>query len=249
MSRTRSPKQSMNARRRPAKPGKAGGRAVKAMRQKGVSTNTKITVGLLIAVLAGLAALFIFVERDIGSQDAAERLVRPESHLLSQAAGEEGVTLVEFLDFECPGCAAVYPAIERLRQEYEGQITFVPRHFPLDIHPNAENAALAAEAASNQGKFAEMYAKLFETQAEWANAQGDQTATFERYADELGLDVARFRDDLADPDTARRVRNDQNDGVALGVSGTPTFFLNGERYDGPPTYDGLRTAIDKALAQ
>src|SRR5690606_41933879 len=106
MSRTRSPKQSMNARRRPAKPGKAGGRAVKAIRQNCVSTNTQITVGLLIAVLAGLAALFIFVERDIGSQDAAERIARPESHQLSQAAGEAGVALLEVPDIECPACAA-----------------------------------------------------------------------------------------------------------------------------------------------
>lgn len=245
---TRKPsKRPGNAKSRTGNAAKAGNRAVKAMRHQRVSTNTKITVGLLAVVLAGLAALFIFVERESGSQDA-ERLVRPESHQLSQATGE-GVTLVEFLDFECPGCAAAYPAVERLRAEFDGQITYVPRHFPLDIHPNAENAALAAEAAGNQGRFADMYAKLFETHPEWSGGQGDQTATFERYAEELGLDMAQFRADLADPETAERVRNDQDDGLALGVSGTPTFFVNGERYDGPATYEGLRGAIEKALAQ
>ncbi|MEV7227365.1 thioredoxin domain-containing protein [Polymorphospora sp. NPDC051019] len=229
---------------------KAGGKAAKAIRNQGMSTNMKVTLALLGVVLVGLGALFVVVQR--GSDDAraaaAERVVRDDSHRLSVAA-DGRVTVVEFLDFECPSCAAVYPAVEQLRAEYDGRIDYVVRNYPLPMHANAMNAALAVEAAARQDAFEGMYQKLFETQRTWGNQSQDQAATFEGYARELGLDVDRYRADVADPATAARVDTDREDGSAAGVTGTPTFFVNGERFDGQPTYAGLKAAVDAALAE
>ncbi|MEV0392048.1 DsbA family protein [Polymorphospora rubra] len=225
-------------------------KATKAIRNQGMSTNMKVTLALLGVVLVGLGALFVVVQR--GSDDAraaaAERVVRDDSHRLSVAADGK-VTVVEFLDFECPSCAAVYPAVEQLRAEYDGRIDYVVRNYPLPMHANAMNAALAVEAAAKQDAFEGMYQKLFESQASWGNQPQDQAATFEGFARELGLDIDRYRADVADPATADRVGTDREDGSAAGVTGTPTFFVNGERFDGQPTYAGLKAAVDAALAE
>jgi protein-disulfide isomerase len=219
------------------------------MRSRGLSTNAKVTLGLLAAVLIGLTALFVVVQRESGNaeQVAAGRLVRPDSHRLSTAA-DDRVTLVEFLDFECPACGQAFPEVERLRAEYAGQITYVVRNFPLSVHANADSAARAAEAAGRQSKFEQMYVKLFETQATWGSQQQDRSAVFEGYAQQLGLDMARYRADVVSGEVAARVRQDQQDGAAVGVGSTPTFFLNGQRVDGQPTYVRLKAAVDAALA-
>ncbi|QSB14714.1 thioredoxin domain-containing protein [Natronosporangium hydrolyticum] len=221
--------------------------AASLSRQRGVSTNTKLTVGLLAVLLVGLGALFFFVDRsDEGAVDG--NLVAADSHRLASTEGDQ-VALVEFLDFECPACAQVFPAVEQLRTEYDGQITYVPRQFPLSSHPNAENAARAAEAAGVQGQFEQMYVLLFENQPQWRGAGGDQTETFVGYAEQLGLDVEQFRADLTSPEVTERIREDRTAGQEAGVTGTPTFFLNGERLDVPPTYDALKSAVDEALAE
>ncbi|WP_255769862.1 DsbA family protein [Pseudarthrobacter sulfonivorans] len=158
----------------------------------------------------------------------AEQLVRADSHRLTTPAVEKA-QLVEFLDFECPSCGSVHPVVEELKAEFGDRITFVNRHFPLSAHPNSGQAALAAEAASQQGKYQEMANRLFETQARWAGQQQSQAPLFRTYAEELGLDLGRFDAAVADQQTEERVLADITDGEALGVTGTPTFFLNGEK--------------------
>lgn len=91
------------------------------------------------------------------------------------------------------------------------------------------NAAMAAEAAGRQGKFTEMYSKLFQTQTQWAERQDDQSTVLRSVAESLGLDMRQYDKDIADPTLRIRVMKDQTDGVQLGVAGTPTFFLNGEK--------------------
>lgn len=174
-------------------------------------------------------------------------VVREDSHVLGEP-GTGNAVLVEFLDFECEACGAAYPFIESLRDRYEGQVTFIARYFPIPSHKNALNAALAAEAAAQQGKFEEMYGKLFETQAEWGEQQQSNAPLFRSFADELGLDLEQFDQDVADPATRERVLADQADGTALGVQGTPTFFLNGEKLE-LQSADDLVEAIDAALAE
>jgi protein-disulfide isomerase len=137
------------------------------------------------------------------------------------------VTLVEYGDYECPYCGMAHPIVERARQTLGSQLRFVFRHFPLaEAHPHARLAAQAAEAAGAQGKFWEMHDTLFEHQ------DALEPADILGYAESLGLDVARFTSELEAGTYARKVRDDFRSGVRSGVNGTPTFFVNGVRYEG-----------------
>jgi len=192
------------------------------------------TVVISAVFLAVFALAAAFLPGDDSPTDAAPaadpRVVRADSHRLTSPADSE-LTLVEFLDFECEACGAYYPAVEKLRERY------------------GELAARIAEAAARQDKFDEMYRKLFDTQAEWGEAGESEEDVFRGFARELGLDMARFDRDLADPRTAKRVRADQRDGLALDVRGTPTFFLGGEKISNPQTYEDFAAAVDEALAR
>ncbi|WP_208972235.1 DsbA family protein [Kineococcus rubinsiae] len=161
--------------------------------------------------------------------------------------GTGGVTLVEFLDFECEGCRAAYPLVEQMRRDYDGRVTFVMRYFPLAGHFNAMNAVLAVEAAAQQSRFEDMYARMYATQASWGDQQVSHADTFRGLADDLGLDMAAYDKALADPASRARVEKDVADGLGLGVQGTPTFFLN-DRQLQPTSEEDLRASIDAALA-
>ncbi|MFD4432825.1 DsbA family protein [Nocardia sp. NPDC058497] len=183
-----------------------------------------------------------------GGDRTAEQamVVRPDSHRLSDPA-DARVTLVEFLDFECEACRAMYPAMERLRTEYGDRVSFVVRYFPIPSHFNSGRAARAAEAAAGQGRFEQMYQRLFETQAEWGEKRVAQDAVFRGLAVEIGLDMAAFEAAYNDPATAARVRSDFDEGLALGVAGTPSFFINGEKVTVGGSRD-LAAALDAALS-
>lgn len=217
----------------------------------GMSLNLKVTLALLAVAVAVFAVVMVVNQTGkpaVSGDQAAQVLVRPDSHRLSTAADGK-VTVVEFLDFECESCGAAYPDVERLRREYGDRITYVVRYFPLASHPNAANAAHAAEAAAAQGKFEAMYVKLFDNQAAWGHKEQSQVEVFVGYARELGLDVDRFRADMASPAVEARVRADRSDGEAIGVESTPTFFINGSRFESRATYDKLKAAIGSALAK
>jgi protein-disulfide isomerase len=150
-------------------------------------------------VMVALAGLVVVVAATAGGDGSdtdvaavgtdAERLVRPDSQRLNEADGDD--TFVEFLDFECESCRAAHPAVEQLREEYGDRVTFVVRYMPL--HGNSEAASRAAEAAAAQGKFEEMYDLLFETQPEWGEKSSSQEEVFFGFAEQLGLDMDRFR--------------------------------------------------------
>jgi protein-disulfide isomerase len=136
-------------------------------------------------------------------------------------------TLLEYGDYECPHCGAVYPVVEALREKLGDLMRFAYRHFPLSqMHPHAELAAEAAEAAGAQGKFWDMHDALFTHQDALDGAH------LLLYAAAIGLDTGAFRRDLEMQTYAPRVREDFISGVRSGVNGTPTFFINGIRYDG-----------------
>lgn len=219
-----------------------------------MTTTRRTTLGLLLAaalVLAGV--LWAGSGRDEAGRPvapdpsaASEYLVRADSHRLSPAPAGS-VTLVEFLDLECESCRAVYPTVEELRAEYGDQVSFVARYFPLPSHTNSENAAVAVEAAAQQGAFEAMYGRMYETQPQWGESDSPLAGVFRGFAADLGLDVEAFDRAVADPATLRRVRADRDDGVALGVAGTPTFFLDGEPVELTSVED-LRSAVEGALA-
>lgn len=176
---------------------------------------------------------------------AVGQLVRDSSHRLNIAPNGD-VTFVEFLDFECEACRAAFPLVERLRADYGDRVNFVIRYFPIPSHFNAERAARAVESAGQQGKFEPMYKKMYETQAEWGEQQTPADSTFRGFATELGLDIAAFDAAYYDPATLDRVKVDVADGKALGVKGTPTFFLNGDKLKFT-NYEDLSAAVEEAL--
>ena len=143
---------------------------------------------------------------------------------------ESPIVLVEYGDFQCPGCKAANPNVMALLDTYGDKISFVFRNFPLtSIHPNARAAAAAAEAAGLQGKYWEMHDYLYVEQDAWGNLDARQrTDTFKRYAASLGLDVAQFETDLASANVNKKISFDQTLGTNAGVNSTPTFMLNGE---------------------
>jgi diadenylate cyclase len=151
------------------------------------------------------------------------------------------VTLVKYGDYECPYCGQLHPVLEELRERSGERVRFVFRHFPLDsVHPRARRAALAAEAAASQGRFWEMHDLLYENQDEL----GEEDLT--RHAAELGLDLRRFEEDLANDHHAWRIEEDRLGGERAGVGGTPALFVNGVRYAGPMDLDGLLAAVEDA---
>lgn len=159
------------------------------------------------------------------------------------------VTVVEYEDFQCPACAQYYPIIERLlAEDASTTMRLVFRHFPLQQHANAIPAAHASEAASNQGKFWEMYSMLYEKQDEWQGLT-DAKETFVSYAKALGLDTVKFAADMELPATSERVLSDYRSGVSAKVGGTPTFFVNGKQITTPQTYEQFKEILQKAATE
>lgn len=141
---------------------------------------------------------------------------------------EASVVLVEYSDFQCPACAAFQPVVDEVLASYGDSIKFEYKHFPLPIHQFAINAAVAAEAAGQQGKFFEFQNLLFANQSVWANSVAPN-ALFVSYAEELGLDTEQFSRNMKSTLLRDKVKAELAEGRALGITGTPTFFLNGER--------------------
>ena len=210
-------------------------------------SKAKIIVWILLVAVVAAVTIPILIARANSTPavpDDAGQLVRENSRVLSKAPNEQAV-LVEFLDYECEGCRAAYPFVEELRAEYADTVTFVHRYFPLPGHRNSMNAALAVEAAAQQGQYEAMYQRMFETQEQWGESGEDQSAVFRGFAEDLGLDMAAFDAAVADPATEERIKLDVADGEALGVGGTPTFYLDGEVLN-PESLEGFRDAVESA---
>lgn len=155
------------------------------------------------------------------------------------------VTLVEYGDFQCPACGQYFPIVERVLASSTNPIRFVFRHFPLTQHANAIPASLASEAAGAQGKFFDMYRKLYYTQSEWSELSKPETV-FEKYAAELNLDVAKFSADVKSEALMNVVLTDYKSGTKAGINATPTFFVNGKQINNPRDYEDFKTIIDTA---
>jgi NhaA family Na+:H+ antiporter len=147
--------------------------------------------------------------------------------------------LVMYADFQCPYCTAAYPIVRRIRDQLASRLMFGFRHFPLrDVHPDAQRAAEAAEAASAQGAFWEMHDTMYESRG----ALGRESLI--GYARELGLDVDRFTRELDSSVHAPRVQRDVDSGLASGVTGTPGFFVGGRLHGGSFDANSLITALE-----
>lgn len=213
-------------------------------KSSGLSSNFVLSgVVLLVAVLV-IGGVLLANSGTNNSGTAAhapaELLRKPDSHTLTEAP-DDTVTVVEFLDYQCPACAAYYQNVtKQVEQDYRGEITFVTRNFPLEMHPLAMLAARAAEAAAMQGKYTEMYHALFDNYRSWAVAPDGQDtsgdaqrarARFEGFARQIGLDLDRFHRDMASQQVTDRIMQDKADGEKAGVQGTPTIFINGKKFE------------------
>jgi protein-disulfide isomerase len=156
----------------------------------------------------------------------------------TKGPADAAVTLLEYGDFECPYCGRAFLELKRLESLARGQLRFAFRHFPLSrMHAHATLAAEAAEAAGAQGKFWQMHDTLF------SNQDDLKRPALSTYAEVIGLDLDRFDDDLDEHRYQPKVRRDFLEGVRSGVNGTPTFFMNGERWNGPYTAPALLAGI------
>ena len=203
---------------------------------------------LLSAVLASVLGwvLFRVAARVFGQRDAAlpRKLSEPidpdVDHVRGPAHAE--LTLVEYLDYECPFCARVTGAADEVRAHFGDRLRYVVRHLPLQVHPHAELAAMAVEAAAAQGRFWEMHELLFTRQDEL------ELEDLAGYAADLGLDVEEFLRDLDDERLAARIRRDLVSADASGVRGTPTFFVGEERHLGAHDARSLIEALERSVA-
>ena len=149
---------------------------------------------------------------------------------------------MEYGDYQCPYCGAAYPVVKRLQKRLGKKLRFVFRNFPLtQAHPYALIAAEAAEAAALQGKFWEMHDLLFEQQTLF------KPEIIPSWAERIGLNLEKFENDFKQGVVEKRIKEDRQSGIRSGVNGTPTFFINGTRYDGPPDYNSLLAALESAL--
>jgi len=180
--------------------------------------------------------------RASSAEEKAHRLRVPVSDDdWSRGLAKAPVTLVEYVDYQCEHCAALYPVLEQLARAQRDKLRFVVRHFPVtSSHDRALDGALAAEAAGRQGRLWEMHARLFQNPGELA------PDTLLAHARALALDLARFEDDLNDPELERKINEEKRQGLRSGVNGTPTLFINGMRYDGPRDFDALMNVVAEA---
>lgn len=162
---------------------------------------------------------------------------------------EATITLIEYLDFECEACRAYYPTVKQLKEEYKDNIRFVVRYFPLPGHKNSMTSALAVEAAGKQGKFWEMHDVLYENQKDWGEKAVSDPGVFEAYAKQIGLDMDKYKNDVNNNELKERINRDKNSGITLGVQGTPTFFINGERIPNPKGYEDFKSIIDGLMPE
>lgn len=220
-----------------------------------MTTEAKVIIGTSIAALLILIGGIFFVSKSPQptqlSADTVDQnlLMRKDSNKITSSSAT--VTLVEFGDFQCPACGAAHPIVKQIIGTYEGKLNFVFRNFPLDMHQNAKVAAEAAEAAGQQGKYWEMHNKLFDTQDDWGGetpvSTKDALELFVTYAKGMGLDTEKFRQSVEKNTFNDKIQQDQNDGLALGVNGTPTFFINGKQFKGG--FGDLAKEIDAELSK
>ena len=168
----------------------------------------------------------------------------------SMGESDAEVTIVEFSDYQCPFCGRAYqttfPEIKKLVDQ--GKVKFVFKDYPLPFHEQADEAALAANCAGEQGKYWEMHEKLFSTQGTWTG-NTDVMAVFTGYAKDLGLDEDDFKTCVADPAQKKEVDDDITEGSAAQVSGTPTFYINGQQLVGAQPWAAFQAIIDAELAK
>ena len=220
-----------------------------------MTKNTKLILSVVLLILAaGLS--YTYLKAPTTNLAGTESGTIPAVTGADWAQSVDGatVTITEYADYQCPACAAYHPLVETLKKEYKDRVNFVFRLFPLPMHTNAVPAGAAAEAAGAQGKYFEMGAKLFENQKDWENSVTPNDI-FVQYATDLGLDIEKFKTDIASDDLKKKIVAYFRAGQVAKVSSTPTFFINGVKIKNPSGSSneevlvGFRALVDAELAK
>lgn len=238
-----------------------------------MKTQAKVALGIAVLLVAGLLGYFLAARDSDNKADKALDNAAPPSQVSTPSPsatgtpsatdtpttvalpgaegvvlnqGDTGVVVTEYMDFECPACKAHTTLMSELLEKYDGKVTIAVRPLPLEMHPSAKSAWLSALAAYQQGKFGEMYQKLFSTQESWSGEK-DQAALFRDYAEELGLNMDAYDASVADPASEAVLTASTNDAMALGAPGTPSWVVDGKIVEMSNTND-LINAIDSAVS-
>jgi protein-disulfide isomerase len=167
----------------------------------------------------------------------------------TKGAETASLSLVEFGDLQCPACRAYEPFVRNAMKDYDGKLKFTFKHFPLSGHLNAMLAAKVVEAAGLQGKFWEMHDWLYDNQELWAPLTGAEAKEkMTEQAKKLSLDIERFNKDIDSPEVTAKIESQQNEGIEVGVSATPTFFINNKKIESnPQSYEDFKKVIEASL--
>lgn len=223
------------------------------------SKNKVFIIVVVVTIVLILGGVFLMTRGNSGSSVSTNKvnasLLIPQNAIETSgiangnylaATNSATLTLVEFGDYECPACGEYNPIVKQVLTNYSGKINYVFRNYPLAQHANAQISSDAVEAAGLQGKYWQMHDRAYETQNDWSNLS-DPTNVFIGYANDLGLDIAKFSADLSSPTVKDKVQNDLNDGNTIGINETPTFYLNGKKLTLTGSYDQFKSLIDSAL--
>ena len=165
-----------------------------------------------------------------------------EDHMMGKL--NASVILVEYGDFQCPHCGAAYPILKEIEKKFKDSIAFIFRHFPLsESHPMALPAAISAEAAANQGRFWQMHDLIFENQYRLS------PQTLLHLAETLKLDMKTFQKDIQNPKLSEKVEANFESGIQSGVNGTPSFYINGSKFNGSYDFLSLSHAVEEGLSE
>jgi protein-disulfide isomerase len=204
-----------------------------------------IIMGIIVVAFLGI----FFLGNTKKDTQSTETVGTVSNHSIGNNA--KNVELLVYGDFECPACGQFSVIEKQVVDTYQNDIKFTFRHFPIDtIHPNARAAARAAEAAGAQGKFFEMHDLLYQTQSQWSSqVTTNPQSIFEEYAKQLELDIDKFKVDYAAESTNSTINADKNEGNSKGVSGTPTYYVNGQKVDNSQltTVEGFSKVIQDAI--
>lgn len=213
---------------------------------------SKQFLGVIVAILVIFGSIIVSSSKNEAKNGDKSASTTLTQHVEGQ--GKSGVTLVEYGDYQCPFCQQYYATVKDVAATYDEQIHFQFRNFPITSrHPNAFAAARAAEAAALQDKFWEMHDLLYQNndpngQAGWV-AASDPTTYFNQFAEQIGLDMTKFKADFASEKVNDLVNADMKEGTRLGVSGTPTFFLDGKQVQIGNTADAFKKVLDAEIAK
>lgn len=228
-----------------------------------VTRELKVIAGSFVAfVLLGAGLFYYLIQPQASSQTKIPVITpqspelniptatttAPEAKLIEPWTAVEGptdakVTLVEFMDFECPGCGIYYKlVIQPLREKYNGKIQFAVRHFPLpEIHPDAVRAAVAGVCVQEQNRFFRFYDIVFQNQSDLS------AAALEKYATQAGANLDAYKKCVSNPKALETALKDRQEGIGFGVTGTPTLIINNQIIDGTPDLDSMSRLIDERL--